>query len=194
MRIAGVESRYEHLRPEERVALIMAACARGDEPDVLRLSNSTPREKVFRADTFPVSQALLEVTLQEHASQLALAVRFWQAQWAADDAEDPKVGDRLLAVVRVYAYLVLTYAAGWARFAAGRSITPEGLASFTAPLPGGDVLEQSRKVAESYAATAADVERHFERFGEHGPVLTPEGHAAELEKVYAARLEFWQAH
>lgn len=191
-----IERQYEKLRPEERVALIMAATARGDDYDRERLLSSTPSVGVQRADTFPVSQALLEVTLQENGEQLSLAARFWQAQWAADDMRgDPKNGARVARLARVYGYLVVTYAAGWELFTAARLLTPAAATSFVATLPWREMLADSRRFAAAIAATAAEVEEYFrasaEPCREPGAVLTAESHAASLEKVYAARLAFW---
>lgn len=196
MNTHGIERHYEHLRPEERVALIMAAFARGDEHDRDRLADATPFVSVRRAETFPVSQALLEVTLQEFAERVSTAALFWRTQRAADDVaadeRDAPLAERLERIVGVYAYLLITHAAGWRLFCAGRRLTPDAAESFTANVPGIDTLKMAEDEAGSCALAASDVIAYFRRGGRAcESVVTPDSHAERLERVYAARLEFW---
>jgi hypothetical protein len=190
----GIERHYFELEPVERVALIMAATARGDEHDANRLVETAPRLDWRVPDTFPISQAILEVTLQEHASRLSLAALFYRTQRAADDMADEPTpqAERMEKLVAVYGYLLLTQAAGWRLFCADRRLLPDAVVSYTAALPGMETLQMAEKEAADVAASEADVVAYFQsRDKALNAVITDERHAESLEKVYETRVKFW---
>ncbi|HEX4606826.1 MAG TPA: hypothetical protein VH092_01350 [Urbifossiella sp.] len=101
MTVARLARHYSALTPDERLALILAASARGDDADRERLMVAAPRLTLAVPDTFPRAMAFREVLDRFRAERLELAARFFQTRRLAEDyAEGP--GGRMATVARVY--------------------------------------------------------------------------------------------
>ncbi|MBN9518503.1 hypothetical protein J0H58_08290 [bacterium] len=181
---------YPALQPDERLALMLAAAARGDDLDHERLVAAAPRVTFTTLHTFPRALAFREVLDRFRAERLALAARYFHARSLAADAAG-RVRERFDGVARVYGYLLLAYRDGWARFCDEHLLPTGGLDEH---LVGGDVLVAAEGEAEEEAATGAAVEGFFWRAGETapGPLRTAASIAAELSETFAARLAWWE--
>jgi hypothetical protein len=85
MNTNGLGKLYEHLTPEERLPLIIAASARGDETECTRLVESAPREGYRLPDYYGYAEALVLASLFHAIQLLDLAVLYWHASGLAAD-------------------------------------------------------------------------------------------------------------
>jgi hypothetical protein len=177
---------YLSLKPDERLALMLAATARGDDLDHARLVAAAPRVTFTTLDTFPRALAFREVLDRFRAERLDLAARYFHARSLAA-GESGRVRERFDGVARVYGYLLLAYRDGWVRFCEPAMLPAGGLDEH---LVGGDVLAAAEAAAEVDGALGADVEAFFRRAGETPPgvLRTAASVAAELAATFAARL------
>ncbi|MBN9518856.1 hypothetical protein J0H58_10110 [bacterium] len=190
MTAATLSRHYPSLRPDERLALMLAAAARGDDLDHARLVAAAPRVTFTTLDTFPRALAFREVLDRFRAERLDLAARYFHARTLAAGAAG-QVRARFDGVARVYAYLLLAYRDGWARFCEGAALPPAG--GMDEHLVGGEVLAAAEGEAEDDGATGAAVGGVFRRAGEvpPGPLRTAASVAAELAETFAVRLAWW---
>jgi hypothetical protein len=80
---------YAVLRPDERLALMLATVARGDDTEHERLA-AAPRATVTTLHRFPRAVAFREVLDRVRAERLALAARYFQARYLAVAAGRPR--------------------------------------------------------------------------------------------------------
>jgi hypothetical protein len=106
---------YPALVPDERLALMLAASARGDDAEHTRLVATAPRLPVVVPDTFPRAMAFREVLDRHRAERLELAARYFQTKRLAEDYDEGP-GGRMTSVARAYGYLLLAARDGWAEF------------------------------------------------------------------------------
>src|SRR5690348_146268 len=102
MNTNGLANLYDRLTPKERLPLIMAASARGDEVERERLANSAPREGFRLPDYHGLGEGLLLASLFHLLELLDLAALYWQTgglleQWEAFSDEDDPPPQRLRA-------------------------------------------------------------------------------------------------
>ena len=78
---------YDQLTPRERLPLIIAAGARGDEAEQQRLKASAPRQMLQVPDYHCLAKALAEAVHYHLLTLLDLAATFWQwwGLWMALD-------------------------------------------------------------------------------------------------------------
>src|SRR6516165_10141249 len=70
---------YDRLTPRERLALIVAATARGDEADRARLVASGPTSLFRVPDYYGLAEGLRSLAVLHVARMLDLAARYWHA-------------------------------------------------------------------------------------------------------------------
>jgi hypothetical protein len=83
-----VAKHYENLTPEERFRLIMAASARGDDAERVRLVKSGKRIKLSTQDHAPYARAFDELASLVFIELLEESARYFEAFARADDAHD----------------------------------------------------------------------------------------------------------
>ncbi|QDU23765.1 hypothetical protein [Urbifossiella limnaea] len=180
---------YDLLRPEERLALMLAASGRGDDVEHERLVAAAPRLTVAVPDTFPRAMAFREVLDRHRAERLELAARFFQTKRLAEDFDEGP-GGRMGNVARAYGYLLLAARDGWAAFCEREMLPCGGL---EVALVGGDVLRMAEDEAEGDAVTAEEVAGMIAaRGGPAGAVKAAASVAAELAEVFEERLVWWE--
>jgi hypothetical protein len=178
---------YTLLTPAERLPLILAASARGDEQEASRLATSAPRVGYQFQDYFGLAQAFREVSDMHFMELLALAANYFQCQCLS--SLEGKQGERMLDAALIFGYLFKVNREGWRLFCAGRRLEPELLWSCQ---PGYDTVERAAQMAERAAFTAEGVVRHLERgSGKPARAVTAEEVAGTLEEVMKARAEWW---
>src|SRR5262245_55026199 len=79
---------YASLTPEERFRLVLAARARGDEPERGRLVDAGELVKIAMSDHAPYGQAFLELALLTFIELLEAAAHYHDALDRADSASD----------------------------------------------------------------------------------------------------------
>jgi len=192
MNTNGLAKQYDKLTPRERLPLILAASARGDEQEADRLANAAPRVCWRVVDYLGRGLSHLEINHLHFMELLDLAAWHLQMLLASDAAED-KCGERLLGIAKMYGFVFKVKLAGWRLFCREQRIDPELFWSF---LPGFTTLKRAEELMEcaafdreAAAAFLADTK------GEIGEVadelLTPESVAEELRQVFEARVEWW---
>jgi hypothetical protein len=179
---------YETLTPWERLPLILAASARGDERERCRLAMSAPRMGYRVQDYFGLAQAFLEVSTLHLLELLDLAALYFQAFGLAGGAKG-KAGERLLDVALLYGFVFNVTLAGWRLFCAEYSLEPELCWSC---LPGYETVQRAEQAAKKAAFTQEGAARYLKRSGrEAGQVQTAEDVAASLRECLRARAEWW---
>ena len=95
MNTNGLAKLYGHLTPRERLPLLVAAAARGDEAERSRLVNSAPATVFKLPDYHALGEALELLGLFHLAQLLDLATRYWHASgmlgqdgWMSEDQDE----------------------------------------------------------------------------------------------------------
>jgi hypothetical protein len=194
MNTKGLARLYDRLSPRERLPLILAAAARGDEADHARLVQSAPTAVYRVPDYYPLAEGLLRISLWQKARALDLAATFYRALAALDDAdqggEGGETANRIRATVSVLAYFVVTEAEGWRRFCAGLSIDSELLRR---GLPGHETAEAAEEAARPIALTVEGVTAWLRRTGGDGPpAVTVEAVAAGWARLLDWHVALWE--
>jgi hypothetical protein len=172
MRTDGLARHYGALTPRERVPLIVAANARGDEAEAARLAGAAPQVCYRLPDYHGLSDGLRLLALQHMAKQLGLAALHWRVcaelargGWADDDAAFTL--EELLGAALRLGRRFLAESEAWDRFCDDRHLDPNGL---LAGLPGCEALALAERelrattasLAEAQAVPGADPAEGFE--------------------------------
>jgi hypothetical protein len=184
----GLAQHYDKLTPRERVPLILAASARGDQQERDRLMNSAPRVHYPVPDHFGLAMAFLEVSGQHFMGLLDLVANYFEVLGHAEGWEDA-AGKRMLDVALMLGYLLKVRLAGWRLFCAEHCLDPEVCWSV---LPGWETLQRGVRTAEKVAFTEEGAARYAERRGwDAVQVPTAEGVAARLRQCLKEQEEWW---
>src|SRR5436309_1395279 len=135
---------YESLTPAERLSLIMAASARGDEQECHRLATSAPCVAYRAPHHFALTTAFRGLCAMHRLEVLDLAALYLYGYGAAKVTEGEQ-GQRLLDVSRWFGYMLKVNLAGWEQFCAGVGLDPD---LWTACLPGEGVLVLAAELAK----------------------------------------------
>jgi hypothetical protein len=169
MNIRHLTNLYDRLTPRERLPLVLAAGARGDEAEQERLSGSAPRARFEVPDYYNLAQALRKAGDFHLLTLLDLAASFWQwwGLWMLhgvrnESAEGikkrqgPKARPEKARETRAggiacyYAARFVAHVDGWQQFCSELHVDPEVQLNF---MPGWDTitrtLEQARPLAFS---------------------------------------------
>jgi hypothetical protein len=115
MTSTGLTKLYAHLLPRERLPLILAAQARGDESEQQRLAASAP-VRVWRLPDYAIGDLAANVLALVYVSeQLDYAANYWHALWRLEDADDADPATWRLAA-DVSAYVFARNAEAWRSF------------------------------------------------------------------------------
>ena len=190
MTAATLTRHYPGLAPDERLALMLAAAARGDDLEHERLTAAAPRVSFTTLDTFPRAIAFRELLDRHRSERLELAARYFQAR-RLDAETTGRTSARLTTLARVYGYLLRVYRDGWAG-SCDRAMPPDG--GLEPALIGGDVLRAAEEEADGDAVTADEVVAAGRAAGVAPPrtVRTADPVADELAQAFAARLAWWE--
>jgi hypothetical protein len=187
MKAAGLTRHYPTLTEAERLALLLAAQARGDDIEADRLLSTAPRVAYRVPHTFGRLLALHEVMSYHRMQHLDLAATFlWT--FAMADADDA-AAERFLDVAGRFGYLLNAHAGGWARFRDWLGIDTSALES---SLPGSDTIAQAAELSATFAATEAEVLDWARERNPSVQIRTAETTAAELRAMYEAVVSYWK--
>jgi hypothetical protein len=154
----GICKLYDRLRPAERVALILAASARGDEQERERLVSTGARVTYRLQDHFGRVEALSKISKLYLLQQLDLSVHLSHGVGILEAADYAPPGDRRQATARrraeravaLVAYRIVTRASAWRLFCAGASLDTAMLLTI---LPGHDTAADSEALARDLTCT-----------------------------------------
>jgi hypothetical protein len=194
MNTKALARHYDQLTPHERLPLIIAASARGDEVEAERLARSAPRRTFALPDYHGLADALRLLALAHTAEQLHHACLFRQVEGLIEQAADPDDRseayrariDRLLRGHKVAAYVLVAHDDGWRHFCAGLGIDPEVL---LADLPWYETAARAVRSARHTAFTADEVAAFVG--GDRAAVLTADKVASGFREAQKALAEHW---
>jgi hypothetical protein len=160
---------YDQLTPRERLPLIMAAGARGDEAEQKRLCASAPKEAYEVPNYYGLAKALKEAGYFHLLTLLDLAANFWQwwGLWASYVLRAPgetatkksrrgqkeslqRLERRAGGIVRYYASRFVAHVEGWKQFCSELQIDPEAQLNF---MIGWETIRRTEESARNLAFT-----------------------------------------
>ena len=175
------------MTPEERLPLIHAASARGDEVEIDRLIRSAPRVRYSASHHFPLADAFDTVSLLHLIDLLATATDYLQAYRLAD-TDDFDRAHEMLECSLMLGFQFKVKLAGWRLFCNEHSFDPDNCWK---RLPGYDTVCRTELLAKHAAFTVAEANAFLQRHGRERPASTAEDIAAGLGEALNVRLDFW---
>jgi hypothetical protein len=183
-----IAKEYGQLTPAERLPLLFAADARGDELEYQRLMDSAPREAWRVPHHLGLNLAFSEVAQLHYMEMLSGAGYYLHCLDLAESMRG-KAGKRAFDVALMFGYLLNAQLAGWRAFCRGLHIDPD---VFQALLPGQGLLDMAARLAEDGAFTPEGALEYVRRRDKAGmAIVSADGVAAALRRAYEARAEWW---
>lgn len=193
MKAPGLSKHYPELTPAERLALMLAAAARGDDVEHVRLAAAAPRVTVRVPDTFGRALALWELLQQQRMEVLSLAADYFHALGTAEAMNEGNglsdAGRRCLDGALLLGYLFRVRVAGWGEFCKRHGLDSSALEPL---LPGGSVIDRATAATEHDAFSAESALECLRRKEPATAVVpTAETMADQLQELHQARLSCW---
>lgn len=196
MNTNGLAKLYEHLTPKERLPLILAASARGDEVERERLVHSAPREGFWLPDYHGLAEGIILTSLFQLLELLDIAAYYWQAvvllqqEEVLGDKKNKALRDRFDGLARIFAYLFMVKIDGWRLFCAQHNYDPDFLWK---GLPGFETVCRAEEEARAMAFTLEEAAEWARRGRKDAPrLLTPEDEAATIEVLVKSHAQWWE--
>lgn len=196
MNTNGLAKLYEHLSPKERLPLIIAASARGDETERNRLAHSAPTARFQLPNYYGWAEGMQLVSLFHLLELLEAAARNWQTAALLEQEEslgkkaNPARRDRLEELTRITAYVFTVNMDGWKQFCSEFPIASPDL--LLKDLPGYEAVKEAEEAARIVAFNAAEATAWIRKDGhETAEALTAEAVAASLWTFVNAAAERW---
>jgi hypothetical protein len=187
MNTKALSNCYDLLTPNERLPLIHAASARGDEVEVDRLVRSAPRVVYSLSNHVGLADAFETVSHLHLIHLLATAADYLQAYRLAD-TDDVDTAHRMLECSLMLGYQFKVRLAGWRLFCSEHGLDPDNCWK---GLPGYDTVCRSEQLATYAAFSAEEANAFLQRHGSERAGSTAEDIAADLSEALKVRLEFW---
>jgi hypothetical protein len=187
----GVARHYGRLTPRERLPLIVAAAARGDEVDRRRLMDSAPRVTYRIPDHSPWWMAFRELVALHRVELLNLAGLLVGCYQAASPGQrgDVEAVERLRAITMFSAYLFNARVAGWRLFCDELHLPPD---RFGDVMPGRELLDVANEIATEVALTSEEATEYVRgRHPDADRAPTAEDVAAGWREAYVEWVDFW---
>jgi hypothetical protein len=134
MNTNGLARHYKALTPWERLPLIAAASARGDEVERDRLVRSAPKRDFRVPDYWGLCEGLEELATLYQLRQLDLAALYWRVAGSLGRRPLFRGGKRnrrrrrrFHSGLRMLAYCCVTWIEGWKLLCAGLHMDPEAV-------------------------------------------------------------------
>jgi hypothetical protein len=155
MNTDGLAKHYNLLTPWERLPLMVAAMARGDDVEYERLGRSAPNRRLRVANYWGLSDGLRNIATSYMLRQLEAAVCLGHAvgllvPWLRSAKGASKGEERVWKAVQTRAYIFLVRADGWKLFCAELHIDPDDPLR---NLPGYSALRETEKTARLVACS-----------------------------------------
>jgi hypothetical protein len=187
---------YDRLTPRERLPLIVAATARGDEADRARLIGSAPTNTFRVPDYYGVAEGLRTLALLHVAEMLDLAARCWHASGlvAQEEGFKGRAGQaeqaQWLDAERMLAYLFVVNADGWRCFCSELRVDGDLLLR---ELPGYETLARADEVVRIMAFTPEEATAWARQAnGESAELLTSDAVVASMREFVDRQAEHWR--
>jgi hypothetical protein len=117
---SGLERLYDVLTPEERLAAVLRADARGDAAECDRLVLAAPRLTFSVPDCHGLQEGLALLALRHLGELAGLAACYWRAAWERDREGETEAAREIAGrVARAVAHNFKVAEEGWALFMAG---------------------------------------------------------------------------
>jgi hypothetical protein len=199
----GLARHYDKLTPQERLHLVLAANARGDEVECSRLKMAGRDVHLHVPDTWGLANALKETAEWHYMEVLALAAAYLEAllfanscgcsddQAEEDDQAEVSIdqAEHVREAAFALGYLLRVNLAGWRQFCKEHGPNPE---AFGALLPGWAVIKRAAQLAERIAFTEEGAARWYERAtGMPSQAPTAEDVIALIRAWFQANAEWW---
>ncbi len=192
----GLAKLYDRLTPRERLPLIVAAAARGDEAERQRLSRSAPTNGFAVPDYFGLAEGLQLLSLLHVAELLNLAATYWHCSGRLKALGRPgrktvskDRREQLGGLVRMLAYLFSVKDAAWGRLCSELHIGADVLLR---DLPGYETLRVTREAARQDSFTPDEANAWLRREGiPEAEAVTADSEAAGLRETLRWREEWW---
>jgi hypothetical protein len=187
MNTNALTKHYDVLTPVERLPLLHAAAARGDDVERDRLMRSAPRVTYSVPDHFGLAQAFDEISMFHLLDLLDTAAEYHRALWIAESEEDDVAG-RMLDVALMNGYVFKVHLQGWRLFCSEHGFDPERYWSL---LPGCETIRRTEKLAAHAAFLAEGAAAYVERLGGKGEDLKTAESVAESLRAALKQLTQW---
>jgi hypothetical protein len=179
MNANGLAKYYDTLTPWERVPLLIAALAHGDDTEFSRLKTSAPRLLFEVSDHADLITGLQHLASRHMMRQLDLTATYWRlTAWNAEDlwlrrgkGNDPEA-EKLWSLARQLLHRFLVYADAWQRFCAELGIDPQALSR---DYPGSDTLKHMEELARPLACSPEEAAAHARQRNPEAEPPTVEG-------------------
>jgi hypothetical protein len=195
MNTNGLAKHYAHLSPKERLPLILAASARGDEAERNRLAYSAPTVDYRRPDYYGLAEGMLLACKFHLLEMLDMAAFYWEisgllGEWEAlTDEGEQKPPYLLYTTVAASAYLFVTKLDGWRRFCSEFPCDSEQLMK---GLPGFATVKRTEESARLRACTREEATLWIREEGnKSAETLTVETVAASFWAFVNDRSGWW---
>jgi hypothetical protein len=159
MNSKGLAKLYDRLTPWERVPLIIAAGARGDQEEQERLKNAASTHLYEVPDYHRLSEALCQLANLQLIIQLDLALLYYQATGMLEvyllltGAANDERENRLCKMMQVLTYRYVAHADAWRQVRGRLQVDPEVLLR---DYPGSDSLQLMEETARLVACSHED--------------------------------------
>jgi hypothetical protein len=186
---------YDRLTPRERLPLIIAASARGDDADRARLVGSAPTSLFRVPDYYGLADGLRTLAMFHVAEMLDLAARYWRGSGMLTQEEDfrGRAGKaeraRWFDAERMLGYLLVVNGDGWKRFCSEMRVDGDLLLK---ELPGYETLARAEEVGRLMAFTREDAAAWIRKMcGPSAEALTSDAVVASMWEFLDCQAERW---
>lgn len=183
----SIAKHYNHLTPRERMPLILAADARGDDIEVGRLIDSAPRVGYKFPHHLAFAMAFREVFDIHYMELLAIATQVWLSfAWLFRPEKRDDNGDSVVACSHQFR----SQWEGWIAFCNDLAIDPFVFMKY---MPGYELVKHTAHSTQQFIAAAERVDPAIrERLTTKELTASPaETVVAELHKALEARNRAW---
>jgi hypothetical protein len=184
----GLAKHYDILTPWERLPLILAAAARGDEQERLRLLKSAPRLPYEVQDHAGLAHAFSTLSTVHLLSVLDLVAAYFLllGMTVAEEGETEK---EFRDATFMHGHLLQVRLAGWRLFCAQHQFHPE---VFWRRMPGFDTVKLAEGIVGAASFTRDEACQYAKQRGlDPAKVPTAEVVAAGLREAFQAGVEWW---
>lgn len=179
----NLQKHYGTFSPRERLALIFAAIARGDDAERRALIDSAPVFTYRMADYHGEADAFNLICLYHIAKQLELA--YLQATIAHAEPKGKEKQEHMYNAYCISAYVFCVHAEAWRAFCEGLGIDADAALK---GLPGEQSLEMAESLARKMAFTREEAQAEFaetaDRLQLQGELITVDSAKQQMREVY----------
>ena len=190
MNTKALSRNYQTLTPRERLPLIMAAAARGDEVELQRLAQSAPKESYRVPDYFGLAHSFRETLVLHFMELLEAAACFLECLALAEAWIEDEQGERMHKTALCFGYVFRAKREGWGRFCRELNLNPDQCIPC---FPGYHLLERAEEYARVAVPSKEEVLKYLKE-AEKGPaeLISADLVAADLHQCLKWSAEFWE--